>query len=94
MAPDPFSVTHTINGINNAGKSLFNSNVDVGGLIRSGSQQAMKLQANGNYQRVFNTGQTIGTDQAGKATSWMTIITNKAGELVTSHPGTPSVIIK
>jgi RHS repeat-associated protein len=85
---------HTIGGINSAGKSIFNSNIDISALIKSGTQQAMKLQSNGNYQRVYDAGKKIGIDQSGKQTSWITIITNKAGELITSHPGTPAVLIK
>jgi RHS repeat-associated protein len=88
---------HTVEGLLSAGKdvltankSIFNASEDLPKLIQSGAQQAKILQDNNNFRRVFDVGRNIGVDQAGKPTSWMTIITNAWDELITSHPSKPT----
>ncbi len=73
-----------------AGKSKFNAGEDIAGLIRSGTQQPMVRQANGNFARTFDVGREIGFDRnVGGPTSIMTIITRPNGNLVTAFPGRP-----
>lgn len=80
---------HTVDGISNAGKSIFNSGENISELIRNAATKGQAvLQSNGNFQRVVDMGRNIGFDRSiGGQTSTMTIITNKAGELITSFPG-------
>ena len=82
---------HTHSGIAKyAGKSKFNAGEDVVDLIRSGTQQPMVQQANGNFARTFDMGRSIGVDRTtNQATSVMTVITKPDGTLVTAFPGTP-----
>lgn len=82
---------HTVNNIAKfAGKSKFNAGEDIAGLITRATQQPMVPQANGNFQRIFNAGRNIGVDRAtGQATSTMTVITNRDGDLITAFPGLP-----
>ncbi len=43
-----------------------------------------------NYQRIVVAGRTVGIDAiTGQASSKFTIITNKAGDLITAFPGLP-----
>jgi RHS repeat-associated protein len=73
-----------------AGKSKFNAGEDIAALIRSGTQQPMVRQANGNFARTFDVGREIGFDRnVGGPTSIMTIITRSNGDLVTAFPGRP-----
>ncbi len=70
------------------GKSNFGAGEDVGALIRSGTQQPMMRQANGNLARTFDVGREIGFDRnTGGPTSIITIITRPNGNLVTAFPG-------
>jgi hypothetical protein len=82
---------HTIGGFNTAGNSVFNAGENVVQLIRSGTQQVITKQRFGpNFQRIFDVGRNIGVDRAtGGQTSVMTIIRDKAGNLITSFPGIP-----
>ena len=68
-----------------------NTNENIVNLIKQGTQQAVEKQNFGpNFQRIFDVGRNIGTDRATNLqTSIMTVITNKAGDLITSFPGTP-----
>ncbi len=51
------------------------------------------VQDNGNFQRIIDLGYRVGFDRnTNGATSFMTIITNSANELITAHPGLPAVI--
>lgn len=83
--------SHTVEGIANAGKSIFVKGENLVGLIRRGESAPAVKQAFGrNYQRIVNAGRHIGVDRAtGQATSIYTIITNAANELRTMFPGTP-----
>ncbi len=84
---------HTVGGLRTAGNSIFSADEDVIQLIQSGTQQFMTAQPNGNFQRIFDVGRDIGIDKAtGGQTSVMTIITDKAGNLITSFPGVPSYL--
>ncbi|MEI9811055.1 MAG: RHS repeat-associated core domain-containing protein [Bacteroidota bacterium] len=59
-------------------------------LIKNSAQVPKILQRGGNYQRIVDAGKIIGVDAiTGQATSKFTIITNKAGDLITSFPGLP-----
>jgi len=82
---------HTANGIAKfSGKSKFNEGENIPALINSGTQQRMTQQDNGNFARTWDTGRSIGIDNAsGKQTSVMTVITRPNGELVTAFPGSP-----
>lgn len=83
---------HAWGGAKTFGNSIFNKGEDVVNLIREGTQQVVEKQARGdNFQRIFDAGRNIGIDRVtNKATSVMTIITNKAGDLITAFPGRPN----
>lgn len=54
------------------------------------AQVPKTLQRGGNYQRVVDAGREIGIDAiTGMPTTKFTIITNKAGDLLTAFPGLP-----
>ena len=82
---------HTVGGANTAGKSIFNAGENIVNLIKQGTQQVIEKQAFGNnFQRVFDAGRNIGVDRVtGQQTSLMTIITNRAGTMITAFPGVP-----
>lgn len=87
--------THTLSGeARSLSKSYFFDDVDYKGLItKYGNQAQGAIQGNGNVQRILDTGRPIGWDATTNgATSFMTIITDKAGTVITSHPGLPSTI--
>ncbi len=82
---------HTVGGALSKGKSLFNAGEDVTGLIRAGEGVPTTVQIGGNFQRIVNAGREIGMDRTtGQPTSVYTVITDKAGNLVTSFPGLPT----
>ncbi|MCC7356744.1 MAG: VCBS repeat-containing protein [Candidatus Doudnabacteria bacterium] len=86
---------HTLSGQapgNN--KSYFFNDVDYKGIItKYGNQAKGAIQGNGNVQRILDMGRPVGWDATtGGATSFMTIITDKAGTVITSHPGLPTTI--
>jgi hypothetical protein len=73
-----------------AGKSKFNANEHITGLIRSATQHPMVRQPNGNFSRTFDVFRNIGVDRVtGQQTSIMTVITKPNGNLVTAFPGAP-----
>jgi len=80
----------------NLTKSYFSNLSEVSNLIQRANGVTAKLQPwNGNFQRIMDAGKIIGFDKAAnKFTSTYTVITDKIGNLVTSHPGLPSTIIK
>ena len=82
---------HVAGGAQSAGKSLFSGSAkDVQGLIRAAEGVAPTLQKGGNFQRFVDAGRAIGVDRAtGAPTSVYTVISNKAGELITAFPGIP-----
>ncbi len=81
---------HTSGGTMTAGKSVFNSDVNLVALIRDAQLLAPLPQSGGNCQRVFDAGRTIGIDRAtGKPTSTYSVITTQSGKLVTAFPGLP-----
>jgi hypothetical protein len=48
------------------------------------------LQNGGNFERIVVAGKIIGIDaMTGRPTTVFTIITNKAGDLITAFPGIP-----
>ena len=74
-----------------AGKSFFGDSTAVTGLVKAAEAVAPTPQAGGNFIRIVDAGRTIGTDiTTGQATSVYTVVTNKAGELVTAFPGRPT----
>ena len=72
-------------------KSKFNLSArEIVALIRRSAQSPKILQRGGNYARIVDAGKVIGVDATtGQGTSIFTIITNKAGDLITSFPGLP-----
>lgn len=73
-----------------SGKSVFNKNEDIPDLIQKASQQPIKKQPNGNWQRTVDIGRLIGFDRTKNAqTSIITVITKPNGDLVTAFPGEP-----
>lgn len=63
---------------------------EVVDMIKNSAQVPKVLQRGGNYERIVDAGRIVGVDaNTGKATSIFTIITNKAGDLITSFPGLP-----
>jgi RHS repeat-associated protein len=74
-----------------AGKSFFGDSAAVTGLVKAAEAVAPTPQAGGNFIRIVDAGRTIGTDvTTGQATSVYTVVTDKAGELVTAFPGRPT----
>jgi hypothetical protein len=72
--------------------STFNKGLDIKSLIGQASKVAPRVQSNGNLERIFNVGKNIGLDRVtGKPTSIITVITNKASELITSFPGRSTI---
>ena len=70
--------------------SKFNPGEDISSLIRLGTQQVKVLQSGGNLERVFDVGRDIGIDRiTGGQTSYLTVITNDSGKLITAFPGIP-----
>jgi RHS repeat-associated protein len=82
---------HIINGIPEfAAKSKFTTGTDLTELIQKATQSPMTQQANGNFARIFDAGQTIGVDRTtGNPTSIVTVITDSLNNLVTMFPGKP-----
>lgn len=83
---------HTLDGSKfTAGRtSYFNRNVDVKSLIENASEQPGKLNGSGFYERVINADKNIGVDRAtGRQTTTYTVISDKKGNVITSHPGQP-----
>ncbi len=81
---------HVPGGIKSAGKSLFGAGEDVRQLIDDAQKVAATMQARGNWQRIIDAGRAIGTDRVtGQLTSKYTVITNRAGDLITAFPGLP-----
>lgn len=72
-------------------KSKFTiSTKEIVALIRK-SAQATKIYQGRNFARIIDAGVIVGIDATtGRETSIFTIITNKAGEIVTAFPGMPS----
>lgn len=80
---------HTPGGSMTAGKSVFNSGVDVGALIVDAQLLAPEPSRN-NCARICDAGRNIGVDRAtGRQTSTYTVITTQSGKLVTAYPGLP-----
>jgi RHS repeat-associated protein len=81
---------HVAGGLKSEGKSLFSEGEKISDLIRAAEGVAPESAKGGKFQRVVDAGQDIGTDRAtGEATSVYTVITDKAGDLITAHPGVP-----
>jgi hypothetical protein len=82
---------HIAGGHRTAGKSQFFGNADhVRSLIKASERVRPVPQAGGNFERIVDAGRTIGFDRAtGEATTRYTVITNRAGTLVTAFPGVP-----
>ena len=70
--------------------SQFNKDINLGKVIKEGTQHPMVKQPNGNFVRIYDTGKNVGIDRyTGKQSSFVTIVTNKKNELVTMHAGKP-----
>jgi hypothetical protein len=82
---------HFAGGVKSAGKSLFSSGLDLRDLILKAQSVPPVKQATGNnFERIVDAGQIIGIDRVtGLPTSIYTVITNAAGQLVTTFPGRP-----
>jgi RHS repeat-associated protein len=81
---------HTLGGVLNVGKSVFNAGEDISSLIKAGESVNAVKQAGGTLERVVDAGGVIGTDRAtGGPTSVYTVITRSNGDLVTAFPGKP-----
>jgi hypothetical protein len=80
---------HIAGGAESAGKSLFNSAADLAALATNASAVA-PVASGRNFVRVVDAGAPIGIDRAtDQATSAYTVVTNRAGDVVTMHPGVP-----
>jgi hypothetical protein len=80
---------HIAGGAESAGKSLFNNASDLAALATNASAVA-PVPSGRNFVRVVDAGTPIGIDRAtGQATSAYTVVTNRAGDVVTMHPGVP-----
>jgi hypothetical protein len=81
---------HLPGGAKIAGKSLFGASEDISALARAAQGVTPVLQRGGNFARTLDAGRGIGIDRAtGQATSFYTVITNAADELITMFPGRP-----
>lgn len=81
---------HIASGINSQGNSIFSNPEEIPTLIKNAEEIQPILQANGNLRRIVDANKAIGIDVVtGKATSMYTVITDKVGNLITSHPGVP-----
>jgi hypothetical protein len=71
---------HTQGGLMaNNNKSLFYNSVDVEALIKQASSTSAVQQSGGNFERIVDAGQMIGTDRnTGSATSIYTVITDSS----------------
>ena len=78
-----------------AGMFLFKSKFTLGAreivaMIKKSAQVPKYLQRGGNYERIIDAGKNVGIDaMTGKSTNFFTVITNKAGDLITAFPGMP-----
>jgi hypothetical protein len=80
----------TGSGRDAVGKSIFHGGEDVVSLVKAAEGVVAKQQTGGNFQRIVDAGRSIGIDRAtGQPTSIYTVITDKAGHLVTTFPGLP-----
>ncbi len=77
------------------GRSFFYNPKEISGLIQKAQNVPAQLQEHGTYSRVVDAGRQIGWDRATQgATSFYTVISDKAGNLITSFPGLPSKLTK
>ncbi|MGH9426161.1 MAG: RHS repeat-associated core domain-containing protein, partial [Terriglobia bacterium] len=61
--------------------------IEIRELIREASTSGAGWRVEGAYRVLeYNFGRTIGTDQAGQAVSWLRLVVNAAGEIITSYP--------
>jgi len=71
--------------------SYFNEGEDIVQLIKQGTQQVAIRNERGAYERTYDIGRNVGFDKnTGAQTSSMTVVTNKAGDLITAFPGSPT----
>jgi len=71
-------------------KSMFSEAENISALIRAAEKTTPVPSYGGKFQRVVEAGHDIGIDRnTGEATSVYTVITDKAGDLITAHPGLP-----
>jgi hypothetical protein len=82
---------HLVGGGTTAGRSVFGAGTNLADLIRAAENVAAVAQSRGrNFERVLDAGRIIGVDRAtGRGTSKYSVITNRAGSLVTMFPGAP-----
>ncbi|MEO6992960.1 MAG: hypothetical protein ABI273_05000 [Lacunisphaera sp.] len=75
----------------NLGKSIFAGKEDFRALVRAAEGiNPIKQIKGSNFERIVDAGRTIGVDSVtGKPTSVFTVITDAAGNLVTTFPGRP-----
>jgi hypothetical protein len=79
---------HTVVGMLTTGKSVFRAEENIVKLIKAASAVNPTLQPNGNLRFVMNAGRAIGYDvKAGGPTSFYTVITDRARNLITAFPG-------
>lgn len=80
---------HTVSGALSAGKSVFNAGEDFYALAaQAGAVQP--ISSGRNLVRVVDAGRPIGVNRVtGQMTSTYTVVTNRAGDVVTMYPGTP-----
>jgi RHS repeat-associated protein len=79
---------HTVVGMLTTGKSVFRAEENIVTLIKAASSVNPTLQPNGNLRFVMNAGRAIGYDvKAGGPTSFYTVITDRARNLITAFPG-------
>jgi RHS repeat-associated protein len=78
---------HLAGGAESAGKSIFHKADELSRLATE-ALSVPAVPSGRNFARVVDAGREIGLDRVtGQATSWYTVITNKAGDVVTMHPG-------
>ena len=79
----------TYNGV----KSVFNEGENITELIQKTTQHNMIPQLGDKFARIVDVGRNIGIDRlTGQQTSNITVITNKANELITAFPGIPGYL--
>jgi len=95
-----WGLTHIMNGhgynSTAAGKSLFSSGIgeqQLNGFLEKavGDIKLWTPESNGLLTRVMNTGQIIGTDLSGNASSWIKIVVDATGKVISMYPVTEPV---
>ncbi len=80
-------------GLFNGSRSVFNKGENVADLIQKAVQSPMIPQIGDKFARIVDMGRNIGVDRfTQQQTSLLTVITDRANNLITSYPGIPKYL--